>query len=515
MKMRFAAVAVLALSACTSTTHPPLRGVKVLAEPIRLEQLENRADVKDAEGRDVCSDLLLRETSIERFEDGNGKEFQLGVIEMSDNGRVSDDYQKEMVLSALRRTAAGGKTPSQESPGAVVVVFVHGWHHRSKVCDNNLACFRRVLQALSEAGGKDGRPVFGVYVGWRGDTFHQAKALSFYDRKATAHRIGLEAGREVLLDLDDLYRELNDRIATPARPHPVTMVTAGHSFGGALVYSAVAGALVRQLRNPSGPGSVDVVGKRAIECNGKKVRPIRPGIGDLVVLVNPAFEASRYQEFVDDEASDGVYAETQLPVLLTVASESDNAVKIAFPAGRSLYFSLFPWRFRGVSDIIGAGHYDPQTTHDLIVTNDNAEVIHPAKAEPPKVADADQKTIERCRLNVREGDLSKCKCEYDVPALLAQTHTRNLELASGSVQTASNENVTLKPRNANRDRRAPYIVARVAEEIISKHSDIYTPRFITFLTAYIREFLEQSQDQKPGSMDDDAVPCAALATVNR
>ena len=30
------------------------------------------------------------------------------------------------------------------------------------------------------------------------------------------------------------------------------------------------------------------------------------------------------------------------------------------------------------------------------------------------------------------------------------------------------------------------------KQIISQHSDIYTPRFITFLTAYIREFLEQS-----------------------
>jgi hypothetical protein len=517
MKLNTALLIVLGLSACKLTTPPPLRGTDRLAEPITLEALENRDDVRDAAGNAVCADLLLRRTSIERFHDRNGGEFNLGVIEISDNGHVADDVQKDMVLARLREVALGGKNRSGEvrnSPGVVLVTFVHGWHHRSKVCDNNLACFRRVLQALSEAPG-DERPVFGIYIGWRGDNLEKAKALSFYNRKATAERIGSEAGREILLDLDRMYRELNDRIATPARPHPVTMVTAGHSFGGALVFSAVEGALVRQLRNVSGPGSVLAMGKRAVDCNGTQVRPVRPGIGDLVVLVNPAFEASRYQEFVNDENTPGRYADTQLPVLLTVASEGDDAVKIAFPAGRSVYFSVFPWRFRRISDIIGAGHYDPQTTHDLLVTNDANNVVHPSAARRPEVERADAKTSERCRLNVKEGDLATCKCEYDVPSLLAATGDNpNLTLASGSVRTAANENVSLRPRKP-RDPRSPYIVARVAPEIISQHSDIYTPRFITFLTAYIGEFLQQSARIKPGSMDDDPAPCAALALSPR
>ena len=500
------------------TTPPPLRGTHVLAGPIPLGALETRADVPDAHGKPVCSDLLFRQTSIEHFVDRAGKEFYLGIIEISDNGRIADDVQKELVMARLRQVALGGRTKpadAHDSPGAIIITFVHGWHHRSKVCDNNLACFRRVLQALSEGSGKGGRPVFGIYVGWRGDTLEKAKALSFYDRKATAHRIGYEAGREILLDLDDLYRELNDRIATPARPHPVTMVTAGHSFGGALVYSAVEGALVRQLRNLDGPGSVLAVGKRAGHCGGDaQVRPIRPGIGDLVVLVNPAFEASRYQEFVDDESTPGRYADGQLPVLLTAASEGDQAVKLAFPIGRSLYFSVFPWRFRRLSDIIGAGHYDPHTTHDLVVTDDANAVIHPPAAERPPKLEADAKTIERCHLNVKEGDLATCKCEYDVPELLAaQPEDASLDLARGSVRTAPNEHVLLRPRRKDRDPNSPYIVARVAPEIISQHSDIYTPRFVTFLTAYIGEFLKQSAQVRPGSMDDDPTRCAPLAAI--
>lgn len=517
MKVLTAAVVVLSLSACKLTTPPPLRGTHVLASPITLDALETRADVPDANNNPVCSDLLLRQTSIERFTDRTGKEFDLGVIEISDNGHVADDVQKEMVMARLREVALGGKRKSgnvHDAPGAIIITFVHGWHHRSKVCDNNLACFRRVLQALSEAQPKSGgRPVFGIYIGWRGDSIENPSFLSFYDRKSTAHRIGHEAGREILLDLDNLYRELNDRIATPERPHPVTMVTAGHSFGGALVYSAVEAALVRQLRNLDGPGSVLVTGKRAVDCDGAKVRPIRPGIGDLVVLVNPAFEARRYEEFVDDERTPGRYADRQLPVLLTVASEGDDAVKVAFPAGRSIYFLAHPWRLHGMSDIIGAGHYDPQTTHDLFVADDSNNLTHPPLAERPTVAPADEKTTERCHLNVKEGDLATCKCEYDVPELLASTDDRtSLTLASGSVRMANNENLTLRPRKP-RDPHSPYIVARVAPEIISQHSDIYTPRFITFLTAYIREFLKQSATTAPGSLDEEPTPCAPFATA--
>lgn len=519
MTVRIALLVALFVTACKTATVPPLRGTKPFAPPMALEALEQRQNAQDADGNRMCSDLLLRERSVERFVDRKGNEFDLGVIELSDDGHVADDEQKDMVFARLREVALGGKGKSvdlKKSPGAIVIVFVHGWHHRSKVCDNNLACFRRVLQALSEADVEKRRPVFGVYVGWRGDTLEKkASFLSFYDRKATAHRIGYEAGREILLDLNNAYKELNDRIDN-GMTHPVTMVTAGHSFGGALVYSAVEGALVRELRNLEAAGSVHTVGRRAVQCGDSQVRPIRPGIGDLVVLVNPAFEARRYREFVNDESTEGRYADKQLPVLLTVASEGDSAVKLAFPIGRSLYFSVFPWRFRGMDDIIGAGHYDPQTTHNLLVTDDEGNVIHPALAERPKKLEADAETKKRCDLHTDRGDLATCKCEYDVPDLLfTKAEKAHLTLASGSVPMATNENISLQPRKL-RDPRSPFIVARAAPEIISQHSDIYTPRFITFLTAYIGEFLRQASDVKPGSMDEPSSPCApAVAAAGR
>ena len=404
--------------------------------------------------------------------------------------------------------ALGGKGKAVDvtkSPGAVIVTFVHGWHHGGKVCDNNMACFRRVLQALSQA---DPRPVFGVYIGWRGESLHgNASVLTFYDRKRTAHRVGHEGGREVLLKLDAAYRTLNAVIHNGSR-HPVTMVTAGHSFGGALVYSAVEGALVGELRNLQGSGSIHAVGKRAVACGDHSVRPIRPGIGDLVVLVNPAFEARRYDQFAADLTTPGNYAANQLPVLLTVASEADSAVKMAFPAGRIVYFSVFPWRYRGLSDIIGAGHYDPQTTHDLVVEDDAGKEIHPGPLVAKEPPQADQDTKDRCGLNVEAGhDYATCACEYPAPDNLADAlkpppGAPRLTLAGGAVKTKPGEMIALKSRMANWDQHAPFIVARAAPDIISQHSDIYTPRFVTFLSAYISEFLQAAQNIDPEKADD-------------
>jgi len=492
-------LAVLAVSlsslSCASwfTTKTMLRDTKPPVPAFELAKLEKRADVDNGGGGKECADLLLRPRSIERFLDDKGKVFNVGVIELSDDGHVSDDPQKEAVLHEIREVAEKNKS-------AVIVTFVHGWHHRPKVCDNNMACFRRVLNTLSS---NETRPVFGVYIGWRGDSLTKLTALSFYDRKSTAHRIGHDGGREVLLALDELYRDLNKSIG---EKHPVTLVTVGHSFGGALVYSASEGALVRELRNQH------VVGKPASNCGGQLMRPIRPGIGDLVVLVNPAFEAYRYRTFAEDLKTTGKYSDAQLPVLLTVASEGDDAVKKAFPAGRLLYFAFMPWRSHGISDILGAGHYDPQTTHDLVVVDGNNNQIHtpsPPKLDPP-VASAEDR--ERCKLGDR--DLATCECEYAVPTHLGRTpedEKRTLiERGFGTVATAPNEGVSLRVRPpGNWDPNTPFLVARAAPEVIPAHSDIYTPRFVTFLTTYIGEFLKHSKQQEVSTGDES--PCVSAA----
>jgi len=506
MKFAPAVLGLSLLCACTFTHTYQLRDTQPPIAAITLEQLEKRADLRDDKGNNLgCADPVFRKQSIEYFKNGKGGQFSVGTIELSDDGHVKDDDQEAQVLADVDRVANG-------SHGLILVTFVHGWHHRPKVCDNNIACFRRVLYALSIS---EQRPVYGVYIGWRGDSIKGStprtsflSALSFYERKNTAHLIGHEGGRELLQKLNEHYKNLNDKFRTTDVPHPVTMVTVGHSFGGALVYSAVEATLVRELKrrevNQSGKVALEtdhVVGRPAED--GQPL-PIRPGIGDLVVLLNPAFEARRYTIFAEDlKNGKSHYRNDQLPVLLTVASEGDNAVGMAFPAGRTLYFLLHPWRYRGMEDVIGQGHYDPQTTHNLVLTDAGGTQIYPKPEAKVTAYNASPEDIKRCDLHPDDGDFSTCECEYPVPTTLEEALGNNMTFVSqgrGAVKTGPNEKVALQVRNGVQwDEHSPFLVARVSASIVPAHSDIYTPRFVTFLAGYIHEFLKEAETHKPSS----------------
>ena len=229
-------------SAC-STSKMQYRLTKKPIPPIEITDLEQRRPVDDGTGSKACSELLFRDRSIEKFRAPNGEEFTIGVIELSDDGHLKDVRQRDEVLREMKRVARGGDKASSSSPGAVFVTFVHGWHHRAKVCDENLSCFRRAMEGLvvRKKDRENPGPVFGLYIGWRGEALRgKAGALTFYNRKATAHHVGSLGGHDLLLSLNQLHRDVDREVreATSGQ-HYVNMVTVGHSFGGALVYSAI------------------------------------------------------------------------------------------------------------------------------------------------------------------------------------------------------------------------------------------------------------------------------------
>jgi hypothetical protein len=94
------------------------------------------------------------------------------------------------------------------------------------------------------------------------------------------------------------------------------------------------------------------------------------GVGDLVVLLNPAFEASFYKAFEtlvrpggaranSDEVARERFAADQLPLMLALSATNDSATKIAFPIGQAMALN---W-----SDIrrTTLGNYSPAYTHTL------------------------------------------------------------------------------------------------------------------------------------------------------
>jgi hypothetical protein len=273
------------------------------------------------------------------------------------------------------------------------------------------------------------------------------------------------------------------------------MVTVGHSFGGALVYSATESLKVAEYAGIHGVGYP--------VCKDKGVKPVRYGIGDLVILVNPAFEAYRYRYFAEDLDQPGNYSPDQRPVLLTVASTADQAVGQAFPAGRSLWLLWHPnaWSRAG-AEITGLGHYPPYTTHRLLFEG-------PAEKPNTETPLTDEEAIKRCGLEdeVKNGLVrATCDCSYPVYAQAAASssaspsgHSENptqLKEGSGSVHAIGAE-VTLQPLSPNRDKHTPFIVASAPGNLISGHNDIYNPNFIMFLIGYINSNLPGPGPGKP------------------
>jgi hypothetical protein len=489
-------VALLFAAGCAS--HQQYRKTSPAIPPILVSDLETRQDVGDGNGSKGCSERLFRDRSIEKFRTPEGEIFTIGVIELSDDGHVKDVRQRDEVFRELKRVARGGDVASAASPGAVVVTFVHGWHHRAKVCDENLACYRRVMEGLVER--KDDRankgPVFGIYLGWRGESAHRLTALTFYNRKAAAHHVGSLGGRDLLLELSQLQRDLDHEVrAASGGQRYVNMVTVGHSFGGALVYSAMESLSVSEYAGVHGVGYP--------ACKGQP-KPVRSGVGDLVILVNPAFEAKRYRYFAADVAT-GNYAQDQRPVLLTVASTGDRAVGVAFPLGRALWLAWHPLAWHDASaEITGLGHYDPYTTHRLIF---KGQAALPVAAKPL----TDEEALRRCDLlEERKKGLVRATCDCSYPVYKQKASGRlesgaamsgrsqnptRLSEGSGSVR-ALTEDVTLQPIGVD-VKHVPYIVASAPPNLIGNHNDIYNPNFILFLIGYINNSLPGPGPGKP------------------
>src|SRR5262249_22226914 len=151
----------------------------------------------------------------------------------------------------------------------LAIVFVHGWKHNAHESDDNVDHFREALlrlseteYALSQAQHQPARRIVGIYLGWRGESISLPviENLTFWDRKNTAHKVGHGEVTEVLNRIDQL-RQVKDA-QSPGGSSRSRLIVVGHSFGGAVVFSALEQILEERFVRTAGPAgtSTDVVG---------------------------------------------------------------------------------------------------------------------------------------------------------------------------------------------------------------------------------------------------------------
>lgn len=374
----------------------------------------------------------------------------LAYVEYDEFGRP---YNRSQMLDTLRQAQLAA-----ESNG-IVVLFVHGWHHDAAPGDSNVASFREVLQRavdIDKAYGVRPRPVLGIYVGWRGESINgnhwyswPFSQLTFWDRKNTAQNVGNGDVYELLVRLS-LLRGANKASR---------LVVIGHSFGAAIVYSALSHKLLEQIATD--------------QPSNTTVKP-----WDLVMLVNPAFEAMKLRPQFE-LARTQEYGRSQTPYLVMITTQADWATDTAFPLGRNVS-TLFDSYADGDTDgrtlnNTAVGQYIPFITHQAALSNacqrgtDDQKIA--AGAGAAMVADNHTFCFnDRKALIGNRAPLLLSRCDTDADC----------------AQVAANHHITRGPANMGlTPYRMPIMNIRTTADVMADHNDIWNPTMQGFLTQFV------------------------------
>jgi hypothetical protein len=257
--------------------------------------------------------------------------------------RLAAKSQLDAVLDSIDK-----KTPHY------VMVFVHGWRNDASIGNPNVADFRKyaahVARFIEDRAAIDvSRPkprVTAIYIGWRGARTDEswlsqrfgilgrwvgnfAAVITLFDRKPVSETIA----PSVLSGLHLLEARLDiGGVVSDDKPLPLNnknkLIVFGHSLGGNLLITALRDDLVKQIgRYKSGEHISDT--------------DMHPVLGDLVVLINPAAEASKWLDIQravwqrvvmnaaergtesDYESSHKFFPQNQTPIIISVTAARD------------------------------------------------------------------------------------------------------------------------------------------------------------------------------------------------
>jgi hypothetical protein len=200
--------------------------------------------------------------------------------------------------------------------------------------------------------------------------------------------------------------------------------------------------------------------------------------GDMVILLNPAFEATRYtplHRMATGRGSAGAFKTYQTPMFISITTTKDWATRFAFPIGRffSTIFSRHASEEERLADVSTIGHMDLYVTHHLTMATAvpaTCQGWHDIPGGVPAV-DGDRDDAMRRNLAI-EG------------AHAAATSPKGKPLSAGWERTFCGGALL---RHVAHDPHLPVWNVRADGTVMSSHGDISNVVLSSFLRQLYRE----------------------------
>jgi len=252
----------------------------------------------------------------------------VAYVEIDEQGSFQDRSQVERALGLIEK---------DEKP-KYVVVFVHGWFHNAAADpeDDNIRGFKCALDTIQRIDDNSGEEVIGIYIGWRGESWRTplVKYATFWDRKNTSEEIGRGSLVEFFMRLEGAVK--------PRPDSENKLMVVGHSFGASVVFNSLSQILLGRFILDA----EKLASAKAAPTHAQSKPGLVSGYGDLVILVNPAIEATRIVPFFSslNEYTRQLDKDTNMPRellstaqparLVILSSEGDWATRRTFPTAR-------------------------------------------------------------------------------------------------------------------------------------------------------------------------------------
>jgi hypothetical protein len=394
--------------------------------------------------------------------------YDLAYVEFTERGNLFDDERMEKVLDHVRSLA-------RSEEGVLAVAFVHGWKHNAAADDTNVGDFRRLLDGAAQKMTSK-RRVVGIYVGWRGlsVTPEPLNEISYWERKAAAEQVGRRDVTKLLLELE---QATND----DAAPNKNLYLVIGHSFGAAIVLSALNEVLLERI--VAAPPAKNCNNDINTNCACVETRPFGHG----VVLLNPAIEAN--EAFQLKQAMAGrCFGENQVHLMHVISSDADEATNKYFRVGQ--WLDMLNWYEADLDRKVNG-----QTVHfsesDLdTITVGNYPPFQTGQLCDSQAAPQDQRP--ECRRD--DGRPKGCVISGTARRWYYITYVHNEDCVppgdrAQHIPVASHE---------------PLVFVQTDQGFIKDHNDIFRPGVVAYLGAILSEARFKRARARSGSTEGES-----------